>query len=446
MSSPTKPQLVIVAGGRGTRLKDRMGSMPKAMVDVGGKPLIEHQVLLAHRYGITNILILTGFGAQHIEGYLGNGERWGVDIQYHRETAPRGTAGAVIDAFDNLGTVFFVLYGDIMLNVDLSRIASAHAVQDGATLFVHPNDHPCDSDLIELDERRRVLAIHPYPHPPESFFSNLVNAGLYIFSKKALEPAVQSKNTFSYPLDFGKDVFPFLLSQGVQIRGYWSREYIKDAGTPERLDSVRHDYVIGRIQRGSLETPISAVLLDRDGTLNSNPGWVRAPEQLVMLPGAAEAVRFINHSGRLAVLVTNQPVVARGDCSEHELRLIHNKLEWLLGKSHAYLDRIYWCPHHPDKGFPGERAELKTACTCRKPSTGLVELAVRDLNIDLEQSWMVGDSSADMELAANLGIKSALVRSNQREFARVSNCKPTASFDTVLDAVQFITAGKSDRL
>jgi D,D-heptose 1,7-bisphosphate phosphatase len=130
---------------------------------------------------------------------------------------------------------------------------------------------------------------------------------------------------------------------------------------------------------------------------------------LELLPGAAEAVRAINRAGRLAVLITNQPVIARGECTEAGLRQIHNRLEWLLGESHAYLDAIYYCPHHPDSGYPGERPDLKTVCTCRKPATGLLETATRDLNIDVGRSWMVGDSTADMQAAQNFGIRSVLV-------------------------------------
>ena len=413
--------------------------MPKAMIDIGGKPLIEHQIFLARRYEITEILILTGFAAEHLEEYLGNGDRWDVHIHYHRETTPLGTAGAVLDAFNKLAESFFVLYGDTMLNVDLRRMATAHRPGTAATLFLHPNDHPRDSDLIELDDSDGVVDIHPYPHATDSLFSNLVNAGLYIVSREALEADYLRRQTLAYPLDFGKHIFPSLLARKLPLRGYVSREYIKDAGTPGRLDHVRRDYESGRIQRGSLETPIPAIFLDRDGTLNADPGWIRSPEQLVLLPGAAEAVRTINGSGRLAVLVTNQPVVARGECSEPELRAIHNKLEWLLGESNAYLDRIYYCPHHPDAGFPGERTELKIQCTCRKPAIGLLESAVRELNIDIGRSWMVGDSSSDIEAARRFGIRSALVRSGQGEFAAAANSKPDAQFNTVLDAVQFIT-------
>jgi len=258
-----------------------------------------------------------------------------------------------------------------------------------------------------------------------------VNAALYIFSKKALEAASQ-------PVDVAKHLFPALLLKGKILHGYRSREYIKDAGTPERLEKVRRDYDSGRVAAASFENALPAVFLDRDGTLNYERGWLNSPEGLELLPGAADAVRAINNSGRLAVIVTNQPVVARGECTEAELLRIHNRLEWLLGESHAYVDAIYYCPHHPEKGFPGERVDLKIACTCRKPESGLLEIAARDMNIDVDRSWMIGDRAGDIQAADKFGIQSVLVQSNQESFRDPGQSNPAFRAVTILDAVNQI--------
>lgn len=430
-------QLVVVAGGKGTRLKDRLGDLPKPMVNIGGKPLLEHLISLAARHGILDVLILTGYGAASIEDYFGKGDRWRVRIRYRREEHPLGTAGAVLEAFDDLESTFLLMYGDTMMNVDLRRFASSTPPEAAASLFVHPNDHPQDSDLVELNGSGRVLALHPYPHPAGRYFANLVNAALYIIHKESLRLFLSQLAELPRPLDFGKHVFPALLSRGAWLQSYVSREYIKDAGTPERLDRVEVDLHSGRIARGSFETPAPAIFLDRDGTLNDERGFLTSPDNLALLPGAAEAVRAINESGRLAVLITNQPVIARGDCSAEELRRIHDKLEWMLGESHAFLDAIYYCPHHPDKGFPGERPEFKFACLCRKPAPGLLAQATEELNIDKRESWMIGDRASDAQAAANFGIRSALVRTGQgRDVA--PDCRPDIISETLGDAVRAI--------
>jgi histidinol-phosphate phosphatase family protein len=115
-------------------------------------------------------------------------------------------------------------------------------------------------------------------------------------------------------------------------------------------------------------------------------------------------------AGYRLVVLSNQPVLARGEATERDLEDIHRKLEWLLGLEGAYLDAIYYCPHHPERGFTGERPELKGPCDCRKPGTALLERACAELSIDPAQSWMVGDTTVDLELARRGGMRSVLVR------------------------------------
>ncbi len=179
-----------------------------------------------------------------------------------------------------------------------------------------------------------------------------------------------------------------------------------------------------------------AIFLDRDGTLNFDYGWITSPEKIDLLPGAAEAVRAISQAGFLAVLITNQPVIARGECTEAELSAIHHRLEFLLLQSGAHLDAIYYCPHHPDAGSPGERPELKIRCHCRKPAPGLLENAARDLNIDVARSWMIGDSERDLGAAAAFGIPAILVPSNQHSFKADIKSAEAFRSPSVLEAVQ----------
>ena len=430
-------QGVIVAGGKGTRLKDRLGDLPKPMVEIGGKPLLEHQIASFKESGIDDLLVLTGCGAKHIEEYFGDGSRWGVQIRYRREREPLGTAGAVIEAFDALQPAFVLAYGDTMFNIDISRMISAHGPESAATLFLHPNSHPFDSDLVETNSEGQIIKFRSYPHPEGQFFGNLVNAALYVLNRGKLADWHRRKNQLSYPLDFGKHVFPAMLRSGATLQGYRSREYIKDAGTPKRLDEVTEDYESGRIESGSLWSAVPAVFFDRDGTLNYDCGWLKSPNQLALLPGAAEAVRRVNRAGYLAVIVTNQPVIARGECTEDGLALIHNKLEWELGKNHAYLDAIYACPHHPESGHRGEVRELKRVCECRKPGVELFRRAGQDLNIDLARSWMIGDRASDILAARNLGMSSVLVARNGEDSSAADSCEPTYRCLSVLGAVRY---------
>jgi histidinol-phosphate phosphatase family protein len=430
-------QVVILAGGLGSRLRARIGDLPKPMIPIAGKPLLELQIELARRHGFDEVIIFACHRAEVIEQYFGDGHRWGLRVRTVVEREPLGTAGAVLAGFDLLADQFVVMYGDTMLNVDLDRLWQAHARQAAdATLLLHPNDHPLDSDLVETDAEGWVSAFHNRPHPEGRWFQNLVNAGLYVIRKAALQPWTNPRQS----MDFGKDLFPAMLARGAKVSGYNSPEYIKDIGTPERYDKICAEYAAGVVQRSSLGTPQRAVFLDRDGTLIEEVDGLRSPEQLELLPGVAGAIRELNHHGWHAVLVTNQPVVAKGFSTEAQVEETHHKLETLLGREHAFLDRIYWCPHHPEKGFPGERPELKIDCECRKPKPGMLRQAARDLNLDLAACWIVGDTTTDLETGRNAGVRTALVRTGHAGRDGKYPTTPALTADNLLDAVRLIMA------
>jgi len=430
-------QAIIIAGGMGTRLKARIGDLPKPMIPIGGKPLLEHQVELAKRYAFDEIVIFACYKPEMIRAHLGDGSRWGVKISYQIEKTPLGTAGAVLAGMESLAEKFLVFYGDTMVNVALERLWDRHVASGAeATLLLHPNDHPFDSDLVETDEAGWITAFHNRPHPAGKYFQNLVNAGLYVINKLALQPWASEVK----PMDFGKDLFPAMLRAGARLLGYNTPEYIKDIGTPERYDRVSAEYERGVVASSSLQTAQRAVFLDRDGTLNREVDGVTSPEKLELLPGVAEAIHELNHNGIRAVVISNQPIVAKGFCREADVQAAHNKLETLLGEQHAFLDRIYYCPHHPEKGFDGERVELKIACDCRKPAIGMIERAVRDLNVDLKQSWLIGDTTTDLQTAKNAGVKAILVRTGYAGKDNKHPAQPDYVCDTLAEAVAKITA------
>jgi histidinol-phosphate phosphatase family protein len=426
---------VILAGGMGSRLAARTNGLPKTLVPVDGRPLLAYQLELLARHGVEHVTLLCGYGAEQIREFCGNGSRWGLKAGLIQEKQMMGTAGAVIAALNDLPEEFLVLYGDTMVNMDLGRMFRAHDESGaGATLFLHPNEHPQDSDLVECDESGRIKAIHGYPHPAGVQLPNLVNAALYVIKHSALKGfAVPDA-----PLDFGKHVFPQMLRDGVHLHGYRSPEYVKDAGTPARLDAVEADVRAGVVAHGSLAVQRPAIFLDRDGTINEEASYITRPEQLKLLPGAAEAVRTMRAAGYRIVVVTNQPVIARGDCTTEELMHIHDHMEMELSRGGAFLDGIYYCPHHPDKGFPGECAELKMECDCRKPGDGMLRRAASELNLDLKQSWLIGDRTGDIQAAHKCGIRSILLRTGMGGSDERYDAAPDYIFDDLLAAAHFV--------
>ena len=435
-------EAVILAGGRGTRMGNLTSDCPKPMIHLGGKPILEYQINLAKRYGYSDILMLTGYKENVIKEYFKTGIKWGVNIEYYSDPNPLGTAGSVKEIEGLLQGPFFLFYGDTMLDVDLDALMNSHRENNGiATLVAHPNDHPQDSDLMDIDEYNRIIAFYSNPHDnKQQYHRNLVNAALYVLTPEIFKYI--EKGNYS---DFGKDVFPKLISLDRSIYAYSTTEYIKDIGTVDRLIEVEEDYRTSKIRRLNKSNKQKAIFIDRDGVINHEADPLNAIEKFRFLPGIPDAMKMINSSDYLGVLVTNQPIIAKGLSSEREVSGIHNYMEYVLGKNGAYFDRIYYCPHHPEEGHKGERKDYKIPCKCRKPDTGMIDQAVLDMNIDLEQSFIVGDRTVDIMTGVNANLQTVLVRQGYGGKDRVYDCRPDYVFNDLQETVQFIVYGY-DRL
>lgn len=388
---------VILAGGKGTRLglKDR----PKPMVLIDDRSLLQIQIEWLKREGIEKIFLLLNYLPDIVMSELGNGEKLGIEIEYIIEKIPLGTAGALAQLKGLISEEFFVIYGDLLCDLDLEKLAGFHfRNQADLTLVTHPNDHPYDSDLLELDPQGKVTKFFSKPHPESLIYKNLVNAAIYLFSEKAL--ALLNKNVSG---DLAHNFFPEFVKK-LNIYSYKTTEYIKDMGTPDRLERVKKDLVSRRLQRLSLKSPRACVFWDRDGTIIEFVDNLISKDKVVLREGISEVVRDFNKLDVLNIVVTNQPMVSKGILSFTELEQIHNKIETLLGNQRAWLDEIYFCPHHPDLGFEGEIKELKIKCECRKPDVGMLNKAIIDFNINREQCFFIGDSLRDLECAKKFEI------------------------------------------
>ena len=430
-----KAQVVILAGGFGTRMSSLFPDTPKVLVPVAGTPILEHNVVECHKYGYTQILIVLHFCAEKIIDYFGDGSRFGVNISYHIEAAPLGTGGALLAVKDRLSPTFLVLYADVFSDINLTRFSGFHLDNKGdISIVVHPNSHPHDSDLVIMDDCNRVVSFSAHPHQEFEELKNIVNAAMYLFNKEALEGYVSSQEKF----DIAQDIFPSLISTGSVIYGYRTVEYLKDMGTPERLKVVENDIVMGVCEARSDRVKRRAIFLDRDGTLNVECGYIAASDKLELISQSGEAVKIINKSRYLAVCVTNQPVIARGECGYKELDAIHGRLDELLGLDGAYLDSLYFCPHHPDMGYEGEIHELKVDCPCRKPKPGMLLKAMSDHNIDLVNSWIIGDRTADLVAGQNVGAFRALVLTGDAGSDGKYPSRPDVISINLFHAVNFI--------
>lgn len=414
-------KVVIMAGGRGTRISSVASDIPKPMIKIEGMPVLEHEIECLRSQGFKDIIITVSHLGNIIMDYFGDGsnispvtgKNFGVNIEYYFEKEPLGNAGALFKIKDKLTEDFLLLNADAIFDVDFNRFVEAHKASGAlVTLFTHPNNHPYDSGLIFADKEGWVERWSTKEDARPEFYRNRVNAGLHVLSPKVLDAEITTEK-----VDLDRQLLKPLAGTK-KMHVYDSPEYVRDMGTPERYKSVCHDFREGRVQGKNLRNKQKAIFLDRDGTINKYVGFLRNIDEFELVDGVTDAIKMINTSGYLAIVVTNQPVIARGEVTVSELENIHNKMETLLGAEGAYVDAIYYCPHHPHKGYDGEIPELKIDCECRKPKPGMLNKAAEDFNIDITQSWMIGDGENDIKAGIVAGCKTALISEGNEQYGQ----------------------------
>ena len=412
---------VIMAGGKGTRISEIFPNIPKPLIPISNgtetKPVLEWEICSLRGQGFKDIILTVSHMADKIMDYFGDGSRLGTNIEYFIEDKPLGNAGALFKLRDKLDSEFLLLNADAVFEVDFNRMVKYHQ-ETGAqvTLFTHPNNHPYDSGLIIADDKKQVQSWLAKEDNRPTYYKNRVNAGLHIINPKVLDTVdidinkigTEDETGKTIKVDLDRQILKPLCNTG-KMFCYDSPEYVKDMGTPERYKQVCQDFEHGIVQAKSLSNKQKAIFLDRDGTINKYVGFLRDIEEFELIDGVTEAIKLINASGYLCIVVTNQPVIARGEVTVPELTEIHNKMETLLGQQGAYIDSLYYCPHHPHKGYEGEIRALKIDCECRKPKPGMLLKAAEDFNIDLQSSWMIGDGENDVLAGENAGCKTVLL-------------------------------------
>lgn len=388
---------VIVAGGLGTRAhaltEDRI---PKALLPVGGTPIIIRQMRVLAREGVTRLTVLAGHLGEQLRPTLApEADALGLALNIMVEKEQLGTAGCLT----NLGRITedtLIVYGDMLFDTALVPLLDFHRARDALiTVIAHPNDHPRTSDLV-AERDGIVTAILRRNALRDGDRRNLVPAGIYL-----ARPEFFGRIPAGRSSDMIGDVLPALLAADMRVAVYNTPEYLRDVGSPARHAMAERDLAARLPEALNARHKRAAIFFDVDGVLNIEPGTKGAlsPDDVTLIPGAGEAVRKVREARQLAVAITNRPQVARGDISFDDLDRIFGRIEALLAEAGGVLDRVYFCPHHPDRGFPGEVASLKIHCECRKPGTLLFRRAIDELPIDASRSASIGDSLRDIGAA-----------------------------------------------
>ena len=417
-------EIAILIGGKGTRIKKISKRKPNSFLKIGNKSIIDHQLNSLTKIK-KKIFLLSNRSYSEFHNQLKQKYK-NIKFEIFEENMPLGTGGCLRSLIKYKNKNYLIIFGDLIFNINFKKFYKFHKKnKSDLTLLVHPNDHPFDSDILEVNEKNRLIKFHKKPHKKNNI-GNLSLSGILIINKKILKYI--RPNKFQ---DISKNILPKLLKKKCKIFAYNTREYVKDVGTAQRIRLVKKQIQTKKFTNGNIDKKLPAIFLDRDGVINKEYHNFKYQDPMNINKGAVSAVKKINNKGYLSVIITNQPAVAKGFITLDKLKNDHKKLEYYFGTQGAYFDRIYFCPYYPDKGFKGENKKFKKKSTWRKPDNGMLLQAVKDLNIDIKKSYMIGDQSVDYYAAKKTGIKCLLVGEKFK-------IKGSKNYKNLFDAIEAI--------
>jgi D-glycero-D-manno-heptose 1,7-bisphosphate phosphatase len=382
-------QAAILIGGKGTRLGDAVRSIPKPLLEVCGRPFVEHVMLNLRRFGFNDFVLLAGYQSDVVR------ETYGADSAFARElrasikviveSSPMGTGGALQVAREYLQDEFLLLNGDSIF--DFNYLDLSNCPRDD-----EPDNWLCRVALLPVKNATRYgfvalqgSKVEAFREKPASAQSGLINSGVYWLKSAMLD------YIGDIPSSLEQDVFPQLAQEG-RLVGRTYHGFFIDIGIPDDLQRAREHL------SDNLRKP--AAFLDRDGTLNHDEGYTHRIDQFHWIDGAREAIKALNDAGYLVFIVTNQAGIARGYYDASSVDTLHQWMQLELARIGAHVDDIRYCPHHPE----GTVTEFAIACDCRKPNPGMLKSLIEQWNPDVARSFMLGDSDKDAETAAAVGI------------------------------------------
>lgn len=392
-------QAVILAGGRGIRMRPLTDARPKPMIEFHGRPFLDYIVEMLAAQGIERVVMLLGYLPRAVQEHFGDGRRWGVEVTYSVSDADDLTARRLQIAEDLLDECFLLLYCDNYWPMRMDHMWDRYRELDRpAMVTVYANGDGYSRDNVRVSVDGLVVAFDRTRTLPEL---RGVEISYAILTKTVLEHLPRGGGAL-----FEDVVYPALISRS-RLSAYVTEHRYYSVGSFERLPLT--DAFLARRR---------TVILDRDGVLNVRPAraeYVRTPDEFVWLPGALRALRLLTRSGTRIIVVSNQAGIARGAMTTEDLARVHDKLRREASEAGATIEAIYHCPHGWDE-----------RCNCRKPRPGMLFQAQRDFHLDLTGTPFIGDDERDAEAAAAAGCPPLLVSDQVSLLDLVQRMTPTA--------------------
>jgi len=374
----------VLAGGLGLRSRPVVTDRPKELAEVHGRPFLAYLLDQLAAAGLRYVVLCTGYLGEKI--YDAFGFSYGpLQLSYSHERELLGTGGALRLALPQLQSdPVLVMNGDSYCTADLGPFLEWHYRRSAkATMLLARAGRTNRYGFVKVDPDGAVI---DFVEKGQGEAADWINAGISLLSQPVLL-AIPERVKVSLK----HDVFRQWIGRG--LCGYPTQGSFLDIGTPENFGSAETFFAPLRTTKRRF------VVLDRDGTIIEECSYLAHPEQIKLIPGAAEALRELKKMGFGLVVITNQSGVGRGFFDQARLRLIHERLHQVLNAEGVQLDGLYFCPHKPEEG-----------CTCRKPQVGLIMRASRDLFFEPAKSIVIGDQASDIEMGRGVGAITFLVR------------------------------------
>jgi histidinol-phosphate phosphatase family protein len=392
-AAPVRPtQAVILAGGRGERMRPLTDIRPKPMIEVAGKPFLEHQVELLRAQGFKKFLFLLGYLPEVVKNHFGDGSKWGVQIEYSVTAVEDLTGRRVKLAEKKLDDLFMLVYCDNYWPLPMDKMWRRFVEADAPMMVtVYANQDNYTKSVLKVDETGFVTVYDKKKKTPDLQGTEISFA---IIRRELIEQLPDGN------ISLEETLFPPLIAKK-QLAAFVTQHRYYSVGDTFRLP-ITEQFLSRR----------PAIILDRDGVFNEKAPraqYVRNWSEWKWLPGVKESLRALNEAGFKVIVVSNQAGINRGAMTEKDLHDIHMRMVAEVEQAGGRIDAIYFCPHDWDEG-----------CECRKPKPGMLFQAQHDFNLDLSRTVFIGDDERDAQAAEAAGCIPALV-SEKRTLTDIVN-------------------------
>ena len=386
-------QAIILAGGRGVRLRPVTNHIPKPMILIHGKPFLEYIIELLAKEGISEIIILLGYLPLKIKEYFQDGRKWGVKISYSISNVDDKTGTRLRLVEELLDNNFLLLYCDNYWPINITKLWNNYIDNQAiAQVVVYSNYDKYSTNNVLVNDKG-FIEIYDKSRTCEGL--NGVEIG-FLIAKKAVLELLPKGN-----VSFEKSVYPQLV-ENKQLIAYKSDQKYYSIGDQKRLP-ITSEYLQEK----------KVIFLDRDGVLNvkaSQADYIKSWDEFTWIPNAKESISLLTKHGYNIIIVTNQAGIARGKMSESDLNIIHQKMRQDVKESGGEIAAIYYCPHGWDDG-----------CDCRKPKPGMILQAQKDFRFKLNNTYFIGDDIRDEQAGNEAGCKTITVSENESLIEIVKN-------------------------